>query len=164
MYKRQHGSGYVAAFVGGLLFGRLQGGRTHELVHAAEGIGETLALVTWVVFGAVVVGQSWEHFTPQVVLYALLSLTVIRMLSMYIALAGTGESPSSKLFLGWFGPRGLASIVFMIIVAEQKLPGNQTLVLTVFCTVLFSVILHGMTANPLANRIGRAAASQDTVA
>jgi NhaP-type Na+/H+ or K+/H+ antiporter len=152
-----HGSGYIAAFSGGVLFGYLAKESTHHLVKAAEGTGEVLALATWVIFGAAVVGQSLSDFSWQVLLYALLSLTVVRMLPIYLALLGSGEDLSEKLFLGWFGPRGLASIVFGIIVLGHDLPGERVLVLTVVCTVLLSVVLHGVTANPLANAMGRRA-------
>ncbi len=150
-----HGSGYIAAFVGGLLFGRLAGSETAELVHSAEGIGELLALATWVMFGAAVVGQAWAGMTWQVVVYSLLSLTVIRMLPMVVSLTGTGENMESKLFLAWFGPRGLASIVFIIIVASYNLPGYSVLVHTVACTVTLCVLAHGLTANAWARAFGR---------
>jgi NhaP-type Na+/H+ or K+/H+ antiporter len=149
-----HGSGYIAAFVGGLLFGRLAGASTHELVHSAEGVGELLALATWVMFGAAVVGQAWAGMTWQIVVYSLLSLTVIRMLPMVLSLAGTGESLEGKLFLAWFGPRGLASIVFIIIVASYNLPAFSTLVHTVVCTVTLCVLAHGLTANAWARGFG----------
>ena len=148
-----HGSGYVAAFVGGMLFGFIAKRSKHELLHAAEGTGETMALLTWVVFGSAVVGQTYQYFSWQVVLYAVLSLTLIRILPVYLSLSGTGETTESKLFLGWFGPRGLASIVFAIIVLNENLPGGQTLALTVVCTVVLSIFAHGLTANPLAKRI-----------
>ena len=149
-----HGSGYIAAFVGGLLFGRLVGHETHALVFAAEGIGELLALTTWVTFGAAVVGQAWAGITWPIVVYSFLSLTVIRMLPMVVSLAGTGENLESKLFLAWFGPRGLASIVFVIIVAGYELPGYLTLVHTVACTVTLCVLAHGLTANVWAKGLG----------
>lgn len=150
-----HGSGYIAAFVGGLLFGRLAGHHTHELVFAAEGIGEMLAMTTWVVFGAAVVGQAWTGMTWPIVIYSLLSLTVIRMLPMVVSLTGTGENLESKLFLAWFGPRGLASIVFIIIVAGYELPGYTTMVHAVVCTITLCVLAHGFTANAWANGLGR---------
>jgi NhaP-type Na+/H+ or K+/H+ antiporter len=145
-----HGSGYIAAFVGGLVFGYKAKEATHKLVLAAEGIGETLALMTWMVFGAAVIGQVFNYFTWQVVVYALLSLTVVRMLPVFVCLAGTGEDARSRLFLGWFGPRGLASIVFAIIVLNENLPGGKLMALVVVCTVFFSLIAHGISANPLA--------------
>jgi NhaP-type Na+/H+ or K+/H+ antiporter len=148
-----HGSGYIAAFTGGILFGHLAKKRTHKLVHAAEGIGETMALFTWVIFGAAVIGKVLDHITWEVVIYAVLSLTVVRMLPVYLSLTGTGTDHHSKLFLGWFGPRGLASIVFAIIVLGKDLPGGSTLAITVVCTVFLSIVLHGLTANPLANAL-----------
>ena len=150
-----HGSGYIAAFTGGLLFGFLAKDATHKLVLAAEGVGETLALVTWLLFGAMVIGPALKLFSWEVVVYALLSLTVIRMLPIFLSLTGLGESLSSRLFLGWFGPRGLASIVFAIIVINAKVPHAEQLALVVICTVFFSLILHGISANPLAKRFGR---------
>jgi NhaP-type Na+/H+ or K+/H+ antiporter len=148
-----HGSGYIAAFVGGLLFGFFAKESTHKLVMAAEGTGETMAMLTWIVFGAAVIGQSYQYFTWQVVLYAVLSLTIIRMLPMFVSLAGTGETTESKLFLGWFGPRGLASLVFAIIVYNTDLPNKQILGMVVVCTVFLSAVLHGVTANPWANAL-----------
>lgn len=148
-----HGSGYIAAFAGGLLFGFLARDNTHELVHSAEGIGETLALLTWMLFGVAVIGKVIDLVTWQVVAFALLSLTLTRILPNYLALAGSGESAKSKLFLGWFGPRGLASIVFAIIVLEEGVPGGQLIALVVACTVTLSLVLHGVTANPLARWI-----------
>jgi NhaP-type Na+/H+ or K+/H+ antiporter len=145
-----HGSGYIAAFVGGLVFGYKAKEATHGLVLAAEGTGEALALVTWMLFGSAVIGQVFEFFTWQVVVYALLSLTVVRMLPVFLCLAGTGEDVRSRLFLGWFGPRGLASIVFAIIVMNKNLPGGDLLALVVVCTVFFSLVAHGISANPLA--------------
>jgi NhaP-type Na+/H+ or K+/H+ antiporter len=149
-----HGSGYVAAFVGGLLFGSFKTSKNHELIHAAEASSEALALVTWVMFGCAVLSQSLGYFSWRVVVYALLSLTLVRMLPMFIALTGTGESTTGKLFLGWFGPRGLASIVFAIIVLNRGVEGGSLLAMTVVCTVTFSVFAHGLTANPLARRLG----------
>lgn len=125
-------------------------------MHAAEGIGETLALLTWLLFGVAAVGDVLDQATWQVVAYALLSLTLVRMLPNYLALAGTGESPASRLFLGWFGPRGLASIVFAIIVLQEGVSGAKLIALVVACTVVLSLILHGVTANPLARWIAKA--------
>lgn len=151
-----HGSGYIAAFSGGILFAFLAKNEdTHKLLHSAEGTGETLALITWVVFGAAVVGQSFKFFSWEVVLYAILSLTLIRMLPVYLTLTGTGIDNRSKLFLGWFGPRGLASIVFAIIVLNENIPGGEILAVTVVCTVFLSIIAHGMSANPLVSRFSR---------
>jgi NhaP-type Na+/H+ or K+/H+ antiporter len=150
-----HGSGFIAAFVGGLLFGHFAEKHTHELVLAGEGIAELLAMLTWVIFGSVYMGQYWSSMTADVIIYSLLSLTVIRMLPIVIALIGTGEKLETKLFLAWFGPRGLASIVFLVIVSAADLPAESVLIHTVVCTITLCVIAHGLTANAWAARLAR---------
>jgi NhaP-type Na+/H+ or K+/H+ antiporter len=90
--------------------------------------------------------------------YALLSLTVIRILPVYLSLSGTGESAASKLFLGflgWFGPRGLASIVFAIIVINKGVPEGKFIAMVVVLTVFLSLVAHGVSANPLAKLLGQ---------
>lgn len=146
------GSGFIAAFAGGLLFGALAKREKHALLLAGEGFGDTLALFTWVVFGAGVVGQAIGFFSWTVLLYAVLSLTLIRMLPVYLSLGGLPLRPGARLFIGWFGPRGLASIVFGILVLDAHLPGGGTLTVTVVCTIVLSILLHGLTANPLVTR------------
>lgn len=148
------GSGFIACFVGGLLFGKLAKQHKALLLEGAEGTGNALALVTWVAFGAAVVGDAFSHLTWQVLAYAVLSLTVVRMLPVYLCLAGTGLPANTKLFMGWFGPRGLASIVFVVMASGRGLPGQNTLAATVAWTVILSVVAHGLTANPLATRFG----------
>ncbi len=143
------GSGFIAAFAGGLLFGALAKEHKHKLLLAAEGTGDTLGLITWVAFGAAVVGQSIGAFSWQVVLYSVLSLTVVRMLPVFLTLAGMQLRTDEKLFMGWFGPRGLASIVFAVIVLNEHLPGGDTIAMTAACTILLSILAHGLSANPL---------------
>ena len=143
------GSGFIAAFSGGLLFGALAKTERDQFLLAAEGSGDTLALITWVIFGSAVVGQAVGHFSWLILIYALLSLTVIRMLPVFVALAGSGISTEGKLFIGWFGPRGLASIVFAVIVLDSKLPNADLVAMTVTCTIILSIIAHGISANPL---------------
>ena len=150
-----HGSGYIAAFVGGLLFGYRAKKATHKLVFASEALAETLSLLTWFIFGAAVIARYIRFVTWEMVVYAVLSLTVIRMLPVYISLAGTGESLGSKLFLGWFGPRGLASIVFAIIVLEKGVAESRFVATVVAVTVVLSLVAHGISANPFARIMGQ---------
>ena len=144
------GSGFIAAFSGGLLFGGLAKQHREELLLAAEGTGDTLALITWVIFGSAVVGQAVGHFSWLILLYAMLSLTAIRMLPVFVVLTGLGVSNEGKLFMGWFGPRGLASIVFGVIVLNANLPNSGPIAMTVVCTIMLSILTHGVTANPWA--------------
>jgi NhaP-type Na+/H+ or K+/H+ antiporter len=143
------GSGFIASFVGGMLFGGVEKGRKHKLLLAAEGTGDTFALITWVIFGAAVVGQSFEYFSWEVLLYAFLSLTIVRILPVFFVLGGIKLRTDERLFIGWFGPRGLASIVFAVIVLNKNLPGGETIVLTVVCTIVLSIVTHGLSAKPL---------------
>jgi NhaP-type Na+/H+ or K+/H+ antiporter len=149
------GSGFIAAFTGGLLFGWMAKQHKHTLLLATEGAGDTLALITWVVFGAVVIARAVDHITWHMLLYAVLSLTLIRMLPVFLALAGLGLRAADRMFIGWFGPRGLASIVFGVIVFDEYLPGGITLTATVVCTILLSIVAHGLSASPLVAALGR---------
>jgi NhaP-type Na+/H+ or K+/H+ antiporter len=146
-----HGSGYVAAFTGGVLFGVMEKEETHALVLAAEGTAELLALTTWLVMGTAILGQMFDQFSFEVVLYSVLSLTVVRVVPIFAVMTGAGERTDSKLFIAWFGPRGLASIVFAIIVLNADVEHKSLMAVIVVCTVFLSVFAHGLTANPLAN-------------
>jgi len=144
------GSGFIAAFAGGLMFsGIVKKENKHVLLLAAEGTGDTLALITWVAFGSSVVGKAIDYLNWQVFLYSLLSLTLIRMLPVFLSLYGSDLRSDEKLFMGWFGPRGLASIVFGVIVFNEHLPGGGTIVITAVCTIVLSVLAHGLSANGL---------------
>jgi NhaP-type Na+/H+ or K+/H+ antiporter len=156
------GSGFIACFVGGLLFGFLERQRRLDLLGGAASTGEVLALLTWLAFGGPVLGRLLGQVTWPVVLYAVLSLTVVRMLPVFLSLWGTGLSTGNKLFIGWFGPRGLASIVFAVIVFDAGLPGRSTIAVAASFTVLLSVIAHGMTANPFVRALGGAGAIEKT--
>jgi NhaP-type Na+/H+ or K+/H+ antiporter len=149
------GSGFIACFVGGLLLSGLGARHKAELLRGAEHMGEALALLTWVVFGGIVIPRMIDRVTWPAVVYAGLSLTVVRMLPVFLCLIGTRTSASDKLFIGWFGPRGLATIVFAILVLDAKLPGNNTMMVTAGWTVILSIVAHGVTANPLVKAIGR---------
>jgi len=152
------GSGFIACFSGGILLAvmdqHLPRTIIDELLLASEGTGDTFALLTWVIFGSAVVGQAIDGFSWMIVLYSILSLTIIRVVPVVLCLAGTGIDFEGKLFIGWFGPRGLASIVFGVIVLGSGLPGSQQLAMTVVCTIVLSILLHGVTANPWARAYG----------
>ena len=147
------GSGFIASFVGGLLASYLFTEQKHQLLKASEEFASLLSVITWVVFGALVIPWAWSSFTWNIWLYAVLSLTVIRILPVLISLAGTGFDFETRLFIGWFGPRGLASIVFAIMILDYPLQASRTLVAVAACTVLLSVLLHGLSANPWVSRL-----------
>ena len=143
------GSGFIAAFVGGLVFGGLvRRGRT-EITHVSDATGLTLAGVTFVVFGAAALGPALHEIDWRIVLYGVLSLTIARMVPVAIASLGTGARLPTVAYAGWFGPRGLASIVFVVLVLDgSELDHIGTIVATGVITVGLSVYAHGVTAVP----------------
>ena len=140
---------FIAAFVAGLCVqaGFAEVGR--ESVEFAEDWGQLFDFFIFFVFG-LFVARAWAQFTPAVALYALLSLTVVRMVPVALALSGTGLSRPTVLFMGWFGPRGLASIVLGLVYLELEvaLPGEPTIRLAITATVLLSILAHGLSALP----------------
>jgi sodium/hydrogen antiporter len=150
------GSIFIAAFTGGFLFGALRRDTGGEVTYLVDEGGELFNAVTFIVFGAVILGPVLDEVTWQIVLYAILSLTIARMLPVALAMLGTGARRPTLAFLGWFGPRGLASIVFAVILLDDtKLPHLQTLLLAITVTIALSVYVHGLTARPLTERYAR---------
>ena len=150
------GSGFIAAFVAGLTFRSLLGRDPGPIAQFNEQLGELLNGVTFLTFGAVLLGPALADLSWRVALYAVLSLTAVRMVPVALALLGTGARRPTAAFIGWFGPRGLASIVFaVLIVEESKLAHQSTMLLATYATVGLSVFLHGLSAAPLARRYAR---------
>lgn len=147
------GSGFIAAFVGGLLASFLFTEQKHQMLKASEEFASLLSVITWGVFGALVIPWAWSSLTLNIWLYSVLSLTVIRILPVLFSLVGTRFDFETRLFIGWFGPRGLASIVFAVMILPYPLQASRTLVATAVCTVLLSVLLHGLSANPWVARL-----------
>jgi NhaP-type Na+/H+ or K+/H+ antiporter len=139
---------FIAAFVAGLA---IQVGFPEAGKHSGEFTeewGQLFGFVVFFLFG-MLVAREWQ-FSLAAVLYAVLSLTVVRMLPVAIALIGTRLSLATELFMGWFGPRGLASIVLGVVYLEQEahLPGEAAIRLSVMMTVLVSIFAHGLSAAP----------------
>ena len=148
------GSGFIAAFVGGMAFGGLRRHRGGDVSYLMEQTGAVLAAVTFIVFGAVLLGPALRDLTWQIALYAVLSLTLVRMVPVAIAMLGTSARRPTVGFLGWFGPRGAASIVFALLLLEEEsaLPNQDVILTTAFVTVALSVLAHGASAAPLSTR------------
>lgn len=147
------GSGFIAAFVGGMVFRGVINRDPGEMNRLTEEVEDVLSGVTFLVFGAILLGPALGELSWDLVLYAVLSLTVVRMVPVAIAMLDAHPRLPTLGFLGWFGPRGLASIVFAVIVIEDsQLPHEHLIVLVVYLTVGLSVFAHGLTAAPLADR------------
>jgi NhaP-type Na+/H+ or K+/H+ antiporter len=165
--KALGGNGFVAAFVGGIMFGHATRERLHVATEFTEAAGTLLSLFVWVAFGANLVLRLLQAFDPLALLYALLSLTIIRMIPVAISMIGTHLRPDTALIMGWFGPRGLASVVFALIAYEsfhEAGLGSDLLVDTAAWTILLSVVLHGLSAVPLANWYARRLKTADPAA
>jgi sodium/hydrogen antiporter len=152
------GNGFVAAFLAGLVFGAASRGQLEEATEFGETIGLFSSFVVWIIFGAVFVGPVLsEGVHVRVIVYAVLSLTVVRVLPVALSLVGTGLRPDTIGFVGWFGPRGLASVVFTLI-AFDALGGGpvaRSLAEVTTWTILLSVVAHGLSSGPLAAWYGR---------
>ena len=147
------GSGFIAAFVAGIVFRAVINRDPGEMNRLTEEIGSVLSGVTFIVFGAILLGPALGELNWELALYAVLSLTVVRMVPVAIAMLDSHVRLPTLGFLGWFGPRGLASIVFAVIIIEDsQLPHEHLIVLAVYLTVGLSVFAHGLTAAPLADR------------
>ena len=149
-----HGNGFIAAFTGGLAF-PAAGGPAAKLVPFVEETGAALSLLVWLMFGVVAVVPALKDLTWQTELYAVLGLTVIRMLRVAVALAGARLGRPAVLFVGWFGPRGLASVVFgLLALVDLGESAARPAITVIAFTVLLSVLAHGLSADPLASRYG----------
>ncbi len=150
-----HGNGFVAAFIAGLAFGSVVRRNLEPMVEFAEETGGLLSLVVWLIFGAAMVVPGFEHATWSDYLFAVLALTAVRMVPVVLALVGSGLGRFTVGFIGWFGPRGLASVVFGLIAYDSLDPTDAGRVLSVVTvTIALSVLAHGLSASPLAARYG----------
>ena len=146
------GNGFVAAFVAGLVFGNTAGQGGEKEAYFVEQSADLASMLSWLIFGAIAVPAIGHWFEWPVVGYALLSLTVIRMLPVALALLGSGFDRFSVAFIGWFGPRGLASVIFALLALEELGPAAQEVTATIALTVLLSVAAHGLSSGPFARR------------
>jgi NhaP-type Na+/H+ or K+/H+ antiporter len=150
------GNGFIAAFVGGMVFGNSIRHPCTFLFEFMESEGQLLMLITFLVFGAALLPEGIAHLNATNLLYAVLSLTVIRMIPIAMSLIGSGVRLPTQLFLGWFGPRGLASILFVLLILEESdIPHRDQLLSITVITVALSALLHGMSAAPFARIFGR---------
>ena len=149
------GNGFIAAFVAGLVGAQVCRGLGAHLLDFSEDEGRLLTLGTFFIFGVAFAGPALDALTWQIALYAVLSLTLVRMIPVIISMTGLGLTWATRLFIGWFGPRGLASIVLALIVLEERgVLGREEVFTIATFTVLLSVYAHGLTARPLARAFG----------
>ena len=153
-----HGNGFIAAFAGGLLLGAST--RAHDIKERIQEFGEAegqlLILFVFLIFAMVMVPQAVDYWDSRAWLYAILSLTVIRMIPVAISFSGSKISLKTILFVGWFGPRGIASVLYLLLVASMiGIEGYESMLSVIVLTILLSVFLHGISAVPLSNLYSR---------
>ncbi len=141
------GSGFIAVWLTGLLLGRITRKELEEVSGFSETLGSALTMISFLVFGTVILGTVLADLTWQIAVYAVLSLTVIRMIPVALGMIGSNLNRVSVLYLGWFGPRGLASIIFAGLVVEgSEIPHASLIVTVAMVTVGVSVYAHGATS------------------
>ena len=165
-----HGNGFIAAFIAGLTYGNLRVSYSEFMHEFTETESQFLSYLTFFLFGALILPEAIHyieqtpHMAGPIILYACLSLTLVRMLPVALSMLGMKLDLATTAFMGWFGPRGLASLLFALLILEdlhvEQAEFVQTIVAT---TVLLSITLHGMTAAPLSKRLGRRASGEGEV-
>ena len=145
-------SGFISAFVAGAVLGNIARRECSPIHEFAEAEGQLLVLVTFLLFGALAISPTFERLDWRIVAYALLSLTIVRMVPVALSLVGSGLQRGTVWFVAWFGPRGLASILFGLLVLEAAGMGSERIFDVVVVSVTLSALLHGVTAAPLARR------------
>jgi len=144
------GNGFISAFVAGLTLGNTSRSICKCLYEFAETEGQLLTLFVFTIFGGVLAIDAFSALTVEIVLYALLSLTVARMVPVALSLIGSDLRWETVFFLGWFGPRGLATVLFgLLVLNESHLTARAEITQIAMFTVLLSIFLHGITAYPL---------------
>lgn len=153
-----HGNGFIAAFFAGLYAGNTSQPMRDHIEEFAESEGELFVLISFFLFGLAFVPVTFEYINLDIIIYSLLSLTVLRMVPVIICLMGAKLDGrkidfSTMVFIAWFGPRGIASILYVLIVAHEVggVAGFETIYAVVTVTVLMSIVAHGLSAQPLAN-------------
>ena len=150
------GNGFIAAFFGGLMLGARTPSVRERIQEFGEAEGQQLALFVFLIFGLAMVPMVVDHFDLRALVYALFSLTLIRMLPVLVSLLGAGLGASTVAFIGWFGPRGIASILYtLILIGELGIPGHERILSVIVLTILLSIFAHGISAIPLSNAYAR---------
>jgi len=148
-----HGNGFIAAFFGGLMLGIKTSATRDILQEYGEAEGQQLSLMVFLGFALYMVPRALPYWDFQAAVYAVLSLTVIRMLPVSLSLKGLRLGTSTIAFIGWFGPRGIASVLYLIIAQDKiGIEGSERILSVIVLTIFLSIFAHGFSAVPLVNR------------
>jgi NhaP-type Na+/H+ or K+/H+ antiporter len=146
------GNGFIAAFIGGLTFGNIVKGRCRFLFEFTESEGQLLMWGAFFLLGLALLPEAIAHLTPTILGLILVSLFLVRPAAIWISLIGSGATPATKLFFGWFGPRGLATALFALLIVPQiGHPYAEPILAIAINAVWISALLHGVSAMPAGN-------------
>lgn len=155
--EEAHGNGFIAAFFAGMLLGTRTEAIRERIHEFGEAESQALILFIFLLFGMILVPFSFPYWDAPTVIYAILSLTIIRMLPVAISLIGTGLSWGTIGFIGWFGPRGIASVLYLLmVIIDLGRTGYEQIVAVITLTVFLSILLHGITAIPFSKMFSEA--------
>ena len=147
-----HGSGFIAVFVAGLLFDKFSTKTVRtELIEDSEHIADFTSLMIWCLFGYACAYLVLPKLNFEIVTYALLSTTLIRIIPVMLSLLFTSLNLKERFIFAWFGPRGLASIVFTLMVIDEQIENKFQIASIAMTTILFSVFIHGISTKPIAD-------------
>jgi NhaP-type Na+/H+ or K+/H+ antiporter len=151
-----HGNGFIATFVAGMLLGTKTEEIRERTREFSEAVSHATVLFIFLLLGAILVPKAFEYWDARAIIYALLSLTVIRILPVAISLIGTGLSSPIVWFIGWFGPRGIASVLYLLMaIIALGVEGYERMAAIITLTILMSIFLHGITAIPFSRLFSR---------
>ncbi|ALS35208.1 hypothetical protein PTRA_b0783 [Pseudoalteromonas translucida KMM 520] len=151
-----HSSGFIAVFVAGLLFDRFSPESIRcEIVEDSEHIADFAALLIWCLFGFVSAYLVLPKLNFEIIIYALLSATLIRIIPVMLSLQFTALNIKERFTFAWFGPRGLASIVFTLMVIDTQIENKYQIATIAMTTILFSVFIHGISTKPIADSFAK---------
>ena len=156
------GNGFIASFFGGLLLGTRTQNVREQIQEFGDTEGQQLMLFVFLIFGLVLVPFAVNYWDMKALFYALLSLTVIRMVPVAISLIGAKMDWGTIGFIGWFGPRGIASVLYLLmVVGTLGVKGHEQMLSVIILTVLISIFVHGISAVPLSKMYGRYAGRRE---
>ncbi|KYJ86364.1 cation:proton antiporter [Sulfurovum riftiae] len=153
-YFAEHfgGNGYISAFFSGLFLGNTSEYLRERVENFVESEGELLVMISFLIFGLVFIPITIEYWSLKALGFAILSLTVLRMIPVIIGFGFFKIDLSTRLFYGWFGPRGIASILYILVAVGHigGIQGHEEIFAVASLTIFLSIFLHGFSAQPLA--------------
>jgi NhaP-type Na+/H+ or K+/H+ antiporter len=160
------GNGLIAAFVCGIAMGAAEHDVPQGFVEFAENTSAILQVLTFFVFGALIVATGFDHSIPPLIVFVLFALLIARPVAVQLSFLRTGLPRSQKAFMAWFGPKGVASMLFALFVLKSGVGEKELIFDVAALVILASIVAHGLTdtvgARWMARRVGLGEAAEDS--